>query len=98
VLACGGDTKNRKFVQAHADVTGCRVVLPGEPEAVLLGAATLGAVASGDFPSLLAAMSVLNRAGQVIEPTLSTREMHNKKYAAFLKMHSHFMELRDIMG
>ena len=47
LLACGGDTKNPVFVREHADVTGCRIVLPREPEAVLLGAAMLGAVACG---------------------------------------------------
>src|SRR5207302_2172867 len=56
ILACGGGTKNPVFLREHADATGCRVVLPREPEAVLLGAAMLGAVASGDQPSVLAAM------------------------------------------
>src|SRR5439155_161089 len=50
ILASGGGTKNPVFVREHSDVTGCRVVLPREPEAVLLGAAMLGAVASGDQP------------------------------------------------
>ena len=45
MIACGGDTKNPVFLREHADATGCRVVLPREPEAVLLGAAMLGAVA-----------------------------------------------------
>ncbi|HKU41356.1 MAG TPA: FGGY-family carbohydrate kinase, partial [Polyangiales bacterium] len=39
LLACGGDTKNPVFVREHADALGCRVVIPREPEAVLLGAA-----------------------------------------------------------
>ena len=37
LLACGGGTKNPVFVREHADAAGCRVVLPREPEAVLLG-------------------------------------------------------------
>ena len=49
VFACGGGTKNPVFLREHADITGCRIVLPREPEAVLLGAALLGAVAAGDF-------------------------------------------------
>ena len=28
LLACGGDTKNPVFLREHADVTGCRIVLP----------------------------------------------------------------------
>ena len=68
IIACGGDTKNPVFLREHADVTGCRIVLPQEPEAVLLGAAMLGAVASGQQPSLLAAMAAMNQAATVLEP------------------------------
>src|SRR6202012_1599930 len=68
LFASGGDTKNPVFLREHADATGCRVVLPAEPEAVLLGAAILGAVASGDHPSVLAAMGAMNRAARVLEP------------------------------
>ncbi len=68
IFACGGDTKNPVFVREHADATGCRVVLPAEPEAVLLGAAILGAVAAGDQPSVLAGRGAMNQVGRVIEP------------------------------
>ena len=47
LVATGGDAKNPVFLREHADATGCRVILPREPEAVLLGSAMLGAVASG---------------------------------------------------
>ena len=47
ILASGGFTRNPVFLREHADATGCRIVLPEEPEAVLLGAAILGAVAAG---------------------------------------------------
>ena len=48
LFACGGGTKNPVFLREHADISGCRLVLPREPEAVLLGSAILGAVAAGD--------------------------------------------------
>ncbi len=50
ILACGGGTRNEVFLREHADATGCRIVLPAEPEAVLLGSAILGAVAAGTAP------------------------------------------------
>jgi ribulose kinase len=40
----GGLTKNSLFVSETADVTQCTVILPKEPEAVLLGSAVLGNV------------------------------------------------------
>ncbi len=62
ILACGGGTKDRVFLREHADGTGCSIVLPREDDAVLLGAAILGAVASAAFSDLPAAMSVMSRA------------------------------------
>src|SRR5207342_624559 len=59
IVACGGDVKNPVFVREHADATGCRIVLPREPEAVLLGSAMLGAVAAGAHPNLEAAMAAM---------------------------------------
>jgi FGGY-family pentulose kinase len=98
LLCCGGDTKNPIFVREHADATGCRVVLPREPEAVLLGSAMLGAVACGDQPSVLAAMQAMGAAAQVIEPASgATREYHRKKYQVFLKMYDDQLGYRRLM-
>ncbi|MES2464047.1 MAG: FGGY-family carbohydrate kinase, partial [Armatimonadota bacterium] len=47
ILATGGGTKNPLWLQQHADATGLKIVLGGEPESVLLGSAILGAAASG---------------------------------------------------
>jgi FGGY-family pentulose kinase len=88
IVACGGDTKNPVFLREHADASGCRFVLPREPEAVLLGAAMLGAVASGDFPSLPAAMRAMSAAARVLEPAGgAVREYHDRKYAVFHRMY-----------
>lgn len=98
VLASGGDSKNPLFVREHADVTGCRVVLPEEPEAVLLGAGLLGAVAAGAHPDVLTAMGRMNRAGEVVQPRAATRAFHQKKYAVFQRLHEHQLEYRRLMA
>ncbi len=99
IFACGGDTKNPVFLREHADATGCRVVLPREPEAVLLGSAILGAVASGDFASVLAAMSAMNGAGEVIEPARGdVAEYHRKKHTVFQRMHGDQLAYRALMA
>jgi FGGY-family pentulose kinase len=97
--ATGGDTKNPVFVREHADVTGCRVVLSKEPEAVLLGAAILGAVASGDQPSVLAAMGAMSAPGDVITPAgAAVKAFHDKKHQVFLKMYEDQMAYRSMMA
>jgi ribulose kinase len=98
LLACGGGTKNRVFMREHADITGCRLVLPREPEAVLLGSAVLGAVAAGRYPSVLAAMSAMNAAQIIIHPARGrTRAYHNAKYRVFHHMHDSFLTTRRLM-
>jgi FGGY-family pentulose kinase len=98
LIACGGDTKNPLFVREHADVTGCRVVIPREPEAVLLGAAMLGAVASGDHASLLSAMATMNDVGDVVEPAGGTiAAFHARKHAVFRRLYDDQMAYRGLM-
>jgi FGGY-family pentulose kinase len=99
VFACGGGTKNTVFIREHADATGCRIALPREPEAVLLGSAILGAVASGDHGSLLEAMAALNATSTVVEPAGGdVSDYHRKKYAVFKRMYENQMTYRGIMG
>jgi FGGY-family pentulose kinase len=99
ILACGGDTKNPVFVREHADVTGCRVVLPEESEAVLLGSAVLGAVASGYEPTVLHAMSRMNRAGVEVAPgNTAVRRYHERKHRVFHRMYDDQIAYRTSMG
>ncbi|MDJ0389991.1 FGGY-family carbohydrate kinase [Roseomonas sp. E05] len=98
VLACGGGTKNPVFLREHADATGCRVVLPREPEAILLGAAMLGAVAGGAHASLPDAMAAMSGAGKVLAPgEAAVRRHHDAKYAVFQRMHADQMDYRTLM-
>jgi FGGY-family pentulose kinase len=98
ILACGGGTKNDVFLREHADATGCRIVLPAEPEAVLLGAAILGAVASGHRPSVQDAMAAMTRAGRVIDPARGDiARFHDAKHHVFLRMHADQLAYRELM-
>jgi FGGY-family pentulose kinase len=99
LLACGGDTKNPLFVRAHADATGCRIALPKEPEAVLLGASMLGAVAAGAVPDLPTAMQQMNQVASVIEPgEPAVRAFYERKHAVFLRMHNDQLAYRTLMA
>jgi FGGY-family pentulose kinase len=98
IMACGGGTKNPVFLREHADATGCTLVLPQEPEAVLLGAAILGAVAGGLQPDVQTAMAAMSRAGSVIAPAADAiRRYHDAKYAVFQRMYADQMAYRALM-
>ena len=98
VFATGGGTKNPVFLREHADATGCRIVLAEEAEAVLLGAAALGAVAGGAHRDVRAAMAAMTRAGRTIAPDPRAAEYHARKYRVFRRMHEDQMAYRRLMA
>jgi D-ribulokinase len=98
IIATGGGTKNPILLREHADATGCRVVLPRESEAVLLGAAILGAVAGGAFPDIPAAMAAMTAAGTVILPAGGrTGDYHARKYEVFQRLYRDQRAYRALM-
>jgi FGGY-family pentulose kinase len=99
IFACGGLAKNEVFLRAHADATGCAVALPEEPDAVLLGAAVLAAVAAELYPTIDAGMAAMTRARIAVQP--SGREVHDyhaAKYAVFQRMHDDQLAYRSLMA
>ncbi|XP_068677300.1 FGGY carbohydrate kinase domain-containing protein-like [Montipora foliosa] len=97
LFLCGGLTKNKLFIQTHADVTGLPCILSHESECVLVGAAILGACASGEFPSIQDAMKNMNAVGGLVKPQESLKWYYDKKHQVFLKMLKNQLEYRDIM-
>ncbi|GJW29858.1 FGGY carbohydrate kinase domain-containing protein [Tanacetum coccineum] len=109
LLASGGLSKNSLFIQEHADITGCSIILPRESESVLLGAAILGAVAAKKYPGLRGAMKALNAAGLahhvdtshlVIHPSKDPRvkKYHDAKYHIFRQLYEQQLSYRSIMA
>lgn len=98
LLVCGGGSKNPLFLQSHADATGCDVILPHEPEAVLLGSAMLGAVAAGAYADVEAAMQEMSRPGRTIRPRSGgVSTYHDAKHRVFQRMYEDQMAYREIM-
>jgi ribulose kinase len=74
------------------------VVLPKDKEAVLLGSAVLGAVASGLYKDLLEAMQVFNRAEKILLPSTGhVAEYHKDKYIVFHKMYEDQIAYKNVM-
>ena len=87
IYLSGGHLKNELFISEHADITGCDIVIPKEPEAVLLGSAILGGVAAEQFPDIPSAMRSMCHADHVVPPDLSTSVFHEAKYEIFKEMY-----------
>lgn len=97
LYAVGGGTKNPLWVQQHADITGASLVLPEESEAVLLGAALLGAVASGSYPDIPAAMRSMCRSASVVAPNTATADYHAAKFGVYQQLYTQQKARREVM-
>src|SRR5205823_4566912 len=69
MVISGGAGRSPLVRQIMADTTGLTVALPETQEPVLLGAAMLGAVAGGAYPSVGEAMAAMSAIGRLSEPT-----------------------------
>lgn len=87
VFVTGGATKNPLWLQEHADATGATLILPEEPEAVLLGTAVLAATAAGLHRDVYSAMKSMSRPGQTIVPRPEYREYHGAKFQIFRELY-----------
>ncbi|ORX44244.1 Pentulose kinase [Hesseltinella vesiculosa] len=84
----GGLCKNPLFVQCHADITGCPVILPESIDAaVVLGAAILGARAAHQ-QDLWQVMCQLGKPGATLHPTTDPQlvHYHQQRYRVFLEL------------
>ncbi|WP_026459908.1 FGGY-family carbohydrate kinase [Schaalia suimastitidis] len=68
MVACGGATKSRDWMQMHADVTGVPVTLTEVGDAVVLGSCMLAAVGAGHYASIQEAAAHMVRETERIEP------------------------------
>jgi len=98
LLVCGGVLKNERWLTEMADATGLTLVIPAEPETVLLGSAMLAATACGDQPSVQQASAAMSTQERVITPRPERRPFHDGKYAVYRAMHAHQLEYRQLMG
>jgi ribulose kinase len=96
IYMCGKHTRNDVFLQEHADITGCRIYLPEEKEAVLLGTAILAALSAGKYRNVLEAMKSMSRVGQVIRPNTRHQQYHAGKYKIYKLMVEHFKKIRSL--
>jgi xylulokinase len=74
LIAAGGGTRSRPWLQIKADVTGCRIEASAEPEATLLGAALVAGIGCGLYAGEAEAFAGLRL--KPVEVFLRDRERH----------------------
>jgi ribulose kinase len=98
MFVTGGGTKNPLWLQEHADATGLSLVLPQEPEAVLLGAAILAANAAGIYGCVPDAMKAMSHSGTVVKPNPATAAYHSAKFSIYREMYQEQVKRRNLMS
>ena len=99
LVLSGGLAKSPRYQREHADATGCTILVPDQPEPVLLGSAMLGAMAAGTFASLPEAMAAMSGGGTTIEPRRGEiAAFHDRKFQVFERMQADHAAYRSIMS
>lgn len=98
MVMSGGAGRSPLVRQIMADTTGLTVALPETQEPVLLGAAMLGAVAGGAYPSVGDAMASMSAIGRLSEPTApGIADFHRSKRRVHETMRKLERDARETM-
>ncbi|XP_076320046.1 FGGY carbohydrate kinase domain-containing protein-like isoform X2 [Tachypleus tridentatus] len=90
-------SSTRELVRLTEKVQGLPVLVPGEPESVLLGGAVLAATVASVYKDVSEATSHMCGEGTVVLPQLRDKSFHDSKYEVFLKLLTCQKECREIM-
>jgi ribulose kinase len=94
IIASGGATQSRLFMQIYADVLGKPITVTREAEASLLGSAVVAAVGSGAYPDLATASQRMVQASRRYYPDLERHE----EYKFFVRMYQDtYRQMRALM-
>jgi FGGY-family pentulose kinase len=100
IMMCGGATKNPLWLREYANATGCDIHLAQEEDAVTLGAALMGSVACGDFPTLPEAVTAMAHSGSTFTASSDTnvRAFHEAKYQVYLQMYQDLQRAEQVFA
>ena len=97
---CGGGAKSRFWKQMIADVFGMPISTAECTEGAVLGAAILGGVASGVYPSVEKGCEAAVRKATTLEPNNSDNEAYLRTYKLYTELYpalkKEFERLRKI--
>lgn len=91
IIATGGPTRSRLWMQIMADVTGCSISLPEESEGAPFGNAIIAGVGAGvfrDFAEAVDRMVKIRRS--VFVPNAANRELYRDIYVVYAGLYDQF--------
>lgn len=97
LVACGGATNSRDWMQMHADVTGLPVTLTAVGDAVVLGSCMLAAVGSGVYSSIGEAAQHMVKETDHIEPRADVHEEYQFYLQQYMDQYPRVQDLSHRM-
>jgi xylulokinase len=88
IYVTGGGTRSALGLQLRAAVTGCRLHVMKQQEAVCLGTAILAAVALGEYSSIEEAVAALVRESSVVAPDASVSASYRDQVRHYKRFRS----------
>lgn len=95
IIAIGGGTKNRRWIETKASVTGLPIEIPAIQESTALGAAMLAGIGAGIYASPEDAAACVYRAAETILPDLAFREAYDRKFSIFSQVYDSLLPLNQ---
>lgn len=95
VVISGGAARSRLVRRLLADAANIDIGTVRTDEPVLLGAAMLGAMASGHAPSLQVAMKTMSRVDEIVSPSEPDRAAHARRFQSFSRLQAAYRDMRD---
>jgi xylulokinase len=87
IIATGGATKNRFWMQNKADITGKSIEVPSVEEATPLGAALISGIGIGIYRNEAEAYEQTYRSGITYEPDPRNGDLYNEYYNIYKKIY-----------
>ncbi len=87
IRASGSFTRSHFWVQMMADVFGHPIILPGEPEGSVFGAAALGMLATGHLKSAAAIRDLVGKPRAVFTPNPVNHEVYKKLFRIYERVY-----------
>jgi ribulokinase len=99
VVVCGGAANSSFWLQLHADISGLPIEVTTVAEAATLGAAILGAVGAGVYPTLDEAVTAMVHGDHIVEPNLANHVRYQPLFEAYTRTYELMMPvLHDLAG
>lgn len=93
IVACGGVTKDRSWLQIIADVTGRPIVVNKESQAGVLGCCVVAAAQGRYYKTFEEAADAMVTTSEVIEPDMTANEKYKAVFETYLKLYDNLKKM-----